>query len=72
MVELTEALATGEHLKGVEIEAYVPGATRATMLVDQYYFEDVLVTSLSTGGSAFSTANNLSFDFARFNHGHVE
>ena len=72
IVELTEALATGAHIKDVEIEAYRAGGDKGDLLVDQYYFEDVLVTSLSTGASAFSTANNLSFDFAKFNHGHVE
>ncbi|MDH4259948.1 MAG: tandem-95 repeat protein [Gammaproteobacteria bacterium] len=70
LVELTAALAAGQHLKGVEIEAYVPGLKSG--LVDQYYFEDVLVSSLQTSGNAFSTANSLSFDFAKFNHGHVE
>jgi len=72
LVQLTEALATGKHLKGVEIEAYVPGGDKGGNLIDQYYFEDVLVTSLQTGGSESSTANNLGFDYARFNHGHVD
>jgi VCBS repeat-containing protein len=72
IVELTEALATGGHIKNVEIEAYRAGGDKGDLLVDQYYFEDVLVTGLNTGGSAFGTANSLSFDFAKFNHGHVE
>ncbi|HZL99084.1 MAG TPA: type VI secretion system tube protein Hcp, partial [Planctomycetota bacterium] len=72
IVELTEALATGGHIKDVEIEAYRLGGKEGELLVDQYYFEDVLVTSLSTSGGAFGTANSLSFDFAKFNHGHVE
>ena len=50
-MQLTEALATGKHLKGVEIEAYVPGGDKGGNLIDQYYFEDVLVTSLSTGAA---------------------
>jgi len=72
LVELTAALAAGTHLKSVEIEAYLPGSEKGGQLLDQYYFEDVLMTGLQTGGSAFSTASQLSFDFVKFNHGHVE
>jgi VCBS repeat-containing protein len=72
IVELTDALTSGEHIKDVEIEAYRAGGDKGGQLVDQYYFENVLVTGLQTNGNASSTANDLSFDFAQFNHGHVD
>jgi len=72
LVELTAALASGQHLKDVEIEAYRPGGDKGGQLVDQFYFADVLVNSLQTSGSASSTANDVSFDFAKFDHGHIE
>jgi type VI secretion system secreted protein Hcp len=73
LVELTKALAAGQHLQNVEIEAYHrPGVGEDSRLVDQYYFEDVLMSSLQTSGNASSTVNSLGFDFAKFNHGHVD
>jgi len=72
ILELTDALTSGAHIKDVEIEAYRAGGDKGDLLVDQYYFQDVLVTGLSTGASAFSTVNNLGFDFGKFVHGHVE
>ena len=71
IVELTDALTSGEHIKNVEIEAYRAGGDKGGQLVDQYYFENVLVTGLQTSGNAASTANDLNFDFAKFVHGHV-
>ena len=49
-VALTDAVASGEHLKFVEIEAYTKG--EAPRLVDEFKFEDVIVSSLQTSGSA--------------------
>ena len=67
LVDLAGALASGKFLNNIEIEAYRPGGDKA--LVDQYYFEDLLFTGLGTGNGGGSS---LSFDYARFNHGHVE
>jgi type VI protein secretion system component Hcp len=72
VVMLTQELNAGKFLDSIEIEAYRPGGEKGPSLVDQYYFEDVLVTGLQTRGDAFTTSNDLSFDFAKFNHGHVE
>jgi VCBS repeat-containing protein len=68
LVELMQTLAQGKHVKDVEIEAYAPG--EKAQLVEQYYFEDVLLTSLQTSGSS-STVHSVSFDYAAFNRGHV-
>ena len=70
LVELSADLTSGTLIENVEIEVY--GGGEQQRLVDQYYFEDVLVTGLLTsadGGGG--TAHNLSFDYAAFNRGHV-
>jgi VCBS repeat-containing protein len=70
LVELMQSLAAGKHLEGVEIEAYAPGGDAKPQLVEQYYFEEVLLTSLQSSGSS-SPIHSLSFDYAAFNRGHV-
>jgi type VI secretion system secreted protein Hcp len=67
LLQLEDALTSGKHLKNLEIEAYHTG--EKPQLVDQYYFEDLLVTSLQTSNSAF---NSVSVEFGRFSRGHVE
>ena len=70
LVELSADLTSGKHIDNVEIEVYRTGVTQ--QLVDQYYFEEVLLTGLQTsadGGGG--TAHSLSFDYAAFNRGHV-
>ena len=70
LVELSADLTSGTHIKNVEIEVY--GAGEQQQLVDQYYFEDVLLTGLQTSAAGGGgTAHSLSFDYAAFNRGHV-
>ena len=66
--KLVEYVSTGKHLTKVEIEAYPPGGDKGGTLVDEFLFTDVLVSSLQTS----SGGNNLSFDYAKFGHTHVE
>ncbi|MEO8135682.1 MAG: type VI secretion system tube protein Hcp, partial [Betaproteobacteria bacterium] len=68
ILELTHDLASGAHLKSIEIEAYASGGSKGLQLVDEFKYDDVLLTKLDTAG----TANQVSFDFASFTHGHVE
>jgi VCBS repeat-containing protein len=67
LVDLNEFLNTGKHLTKVEIEAYAPGGDKGNALIDEYIFNDVLVTSLQTNNAS---SNSLSFDFAKFSYGH--
>jgi type VI secretion system secreted protein Hcp len=68
LLQLEDALTLGKHLKNLEIEAYhVVGDGK--QLVDQYVFQDLLVTSLQT---ANSVANQVTVDFAQFSRGHIE
>ena len=67
LVELSKELFSGAHIKFAEIEAYAPGSK--PQLVDEFRFEDVLVTSWHSAGA---TDNALSFDFGKFSHGHVQ
>jgi type VI protein secretion system component Hcp len=69
LVELSGDLTSGKHIENVEIEVY--GGSQEPRLVDQYYFEDVLLTGLQTSASDAGTAHSLSFDYAAFNRGHV-
>ncbi len=69
LLELTRALASGEHLKNVEIEAYAAGGSKGQgQIIDEFKFSDVLITQLDT---ANASANVLNFDFRSFTHGHV-
>jgi type VI protein secretion system component Hcp len=68
LVELGAELFGGQHIKLAEIEAYRAGGGDKAQLVDEFRFENVLVTSLHSAGV---TDNVLSFDFTRFSHGHV-
>jgi hypothetical protein len=45
------------------------GGDQGAQLVDQYYFEDVVVTELNSSGA---NADQVSLDYARFSHGHIE
>ena len=56
-----------DYLKSLEIEAYKPG--EKAMLVDQYYFENVLVSSLTNLDANY---NNVTIQYGRFSHGHIE
>jgi len=69
IVHLTDALAGGSVLKGVEIEAYYHGGQGKPQLVDQYYFGNASLSSLDTNNAS---SNALSFAYTGFGHGHVE
>jgi hypothetical protein len=58
----------GHHFKFFEVEAYAAGG-KESQLVDQYYFQDVLVTGLQSDGA---NANEVSLDYGAFSHGHIE
>jgi type VI protein secretion system component Hcp len=68
ILDLLNAVTTGKHLENLEVEAYWVGSEKA-QLVDQYYFEDVLVTGLTSNGA---NANTVSLDYGAFSHGHIE
>ena len=69
LLELTQALTSGKHYKDLEVEAYRSGGDKGDSLVDQYYFQDVLVSSLSTSNAS---SNQVSVDFGAFSHGHID
>jgi type VI protein secretion system component Hcp len=69
-VELTQAVVSGQHLKNVEIEAYQRGED--PQLVDEFKFDNALITGLNTSAHSTATAHSVSFNFAKFGHAHVE
>jgi type VI secretion system secreted protein Hcp len=69
LVALTLALASGEHIKDVEIEAYRGGISGKEQLVEEFRFNDVIITKLDTVNG---TTNELAFDFSSFTHAHIE
>jgi VCBS repeat-containing protein len=71
--ELAKHLALGTHLLNVEIEAYAPGGDKGAQLVDQYYFENVMLSKLTTSASSGSAPQEqVSFNYTKFNHSHLE
>jgi len=67
LVELTQALLAGKHLNNVEVEAYrMDGAQ--PLLVDEYKFEDVMLSGLTTSNA---TDNMLSFSYGKYAEGHI-
>ncbi len=70
VVELFDLLGSGKHVDGIEIEGYRGGGSKASLL-EEYRFEGVQITGLSTGASSSATSNTVSFDFDRFSHGFV-
>jgi len=69
LLQLEDALTSGKHLQSLEIEAYHAVGAGKQQLVDQYVFQDLLVTSLQTSNSV---SNSVSVDFGEFSRGHVE
>jgi len=70
--ELAKHLASGTHLQGVEIEAYAPGGDKGAQLVDQYYFENVLLSNLTThAASGSAPQEQVSFNYTKVNHSHL-
>jgi type VI protein secretion system component Hcp len=67
LVELTEMLAKGQHIKSVELEAYALGGKEGHRIIDEFKFTDVLVSSWQTSDA---TVNSLTFDYAGVSYGH--
>jgi VCBS repeat-containing protein len=67
LVQLSEMLLSGKELKGVEVEAYRMGGAQP-QLVDEYKFQDVTVSGLTTSNA---TDNTLSFKYAQYADGHI-
>jgi type VI protein secretion system component Hcp len=67
LVELTQTLLSGKHLKSVEVEAYRMDSAQP-QLVDEYKFEDVVLNGLSAWSP---TENGLSFSYAKYAEGHI-
>ncbi|HSA89262.1 MAG TPA: VCBS domain-containing protein [Burkholderiales bacterium] len=65
--KLLQAMAEGQHIESVEIEAY-----QGAKLVDEFVFEGVRLTRQEADGQAFGTSHGVSFDFAGFGHTHAE
>jgi type VI secretion system secreted protein Hcp len=74
IVELSEALVTGELIKNVEVEAYASGGEGKQQLVDEFWFENVILTGLHQDASLKyeAIANEVDFTYAKFSHGHIE
>ncbi len=68
---LAGMLASGSHIKNVDIEVYQRNSEGTRVLLDDYKFTDVVVTNLDTAGNSYSIGNDVSFDFTQFSHGHV-
>ncbi|HEX5092798.1 MAG TPA: Ig-like domain-containing protein, partial [Burkholderiales bacterium] len=71
ILDLLEGVATGKHFEFFEVEAYLGGGGSKGglgFLVDEYRFEDVLVSGLQSSG----TEHDVSLNFAAFEHTHTE
>jgi type VI secretion system secreted protein Hcp len=68
LLQLENALTSGKFLENLEIEAYHVGGD-GKQLVDQYVFQDLLVTSLQTINAV---TNQVTVDFAQFSRAHIE
>jgi len=58
-------LAAGKHIQSAELEVYGQNSKGELQIIDEFKFEDLLVSSwdIAQGGSSIA-ANSLSFDFA--------
>jgi type VI protein secretion system component Hcp len=65
--KLMQAMAKGEHIASVEIEAY-----QGSKLVDEFRFDQVLLARQEADGQAFGTSHDVSFDFAGLGYTHAE
>jgi type VI protein secretion system component Hcp len=71
LVELTQLLAQGTHIKSAELEIYAAGIKGELKIVDEFKFEDLLVSNWSTdSGSSDNVTHSLSFAFAKIEYGH--
>ncbi len=64
---LFQAMANGEHIKSIEIEAY-----QGTKLVDEFTFDDAVLTHHQAGTQGLGTSHTVGFGSAKFGHTHVE
>ncbi|HRH79894.1 MAG TPA: Ig-like domain-containing protein [Thiobacillaceae bacterium] len=69
---LTQLAFSGKILADVEIEAYRPGAEGKDQLVDEFKFTEVVITGVDTDAGGGAIANNVSFAFTKFGHGHLD
>ncbi|KPK08653.1 MAG: hypothetical protein AMJ64_02875 [Betaproteobacteria bacterium SG8_39] len=67
IARLADMLASGKSVDGVEIEAYASGFKGGPTLVDEYVFDQVLLTSLNSAEDAY---NSVGLTYARYSHGH--
>jgi VCBS repeat-containing protein len=67
IARLADMLTSGKIVDGVEIEAYAPGFKGGPTLVDEYVFDQVLLTSLNSAEDAY---NSVGLTYARYSHGH--
>jgi type VI protein secretion system component Hcp len=65
--KLFQAMANGEHIKSIEIEAY-----QGTKLVDEFRFDDAQLTHHQAGTQGLGTSHTVGFGSANFGHTHVE
>ncbi len=71
-VDLTEALFEGEGFTSVNIEGYKTGAKGELLLVDEYLFENTLVSSVSSGGSGGNLASQVTVNYGKVGFAHID
>ncbi len=64
---LFQAMANGEPIKSIEIEAY-----QGMKLVDEFTFDDAVLTHHQAGTQGLGTSHTVGFGSAKFGHTHVE
>jgi VCBS repeat-containing protein len=65
--KLFQAMADGQHIESIEIEAYQGGK-----LVDEFKFDGAQLTHHQAGTQGFGTSHTVGFSFDEFGHTHVE
>jgi type VI protein secretion system component Hcp len=72
LVQLSGALLKGQLIEEVEIEAYAPDQFGQMALVDEYRFDNVLLSGLATTGTPTSTTESLSFNYTKISYAHEQ
>ena len=70
VVALTEAIAAGQRVNA-QVEAYAP-SSKGGVLVDEYQLDTAFLAKLSTDGSPSGTSDEVSLNFSKITHTHVE
>ncbi|HKV89427.1 MAG TPA: type VI secretion system tube protein Hcp, partial [Candidatus Dormibacteraeota bacterium] len=70
VLALTEALAAGQKVDA-QVEAYAP-SSKGGVLVDEYQFDTAFLAKLSTQASPDQTSNEVSLEFGKITHTHLE